>query len=299
MVKEHEFVMRLQTGVLRTNCVDCLDRTNYFQGIIGERVLTRQINEVLHNKCHINRDFSFISKSINEEFRVMWRKQGDALSLQYGGSKAHRHKQEGKWEKLVKSAKRHFSNSFWDPNKQYQINIFTGDSIPKDKKDYYNFEVQNKFQPDELLINFLSSRHHLQDYCKNAYKLKPLFKNSWTIGQNLYLCHNTIICNGINRGKHYEFHSSNAWDSERLERNYQYLNSKKKSKKERGGLVASITSGITGNGMAKTDNDIVLNVDITNIYVSDLDLDETKLLKLKEEDKIEDSSNYKTNCYID
>jgi len=34
---------RLQTGVLRTNCVDCLDRTNSAQFIVGKCALAYQL----------------------------------------------------------------------------------------------------------------------------------------------------------------------------------------------------------------------------------------------------------------
>ena len=35
--------LRLQNGVVRTNCVDCLDRTNAAQFVIGKRVLGLQL----------------------------------------------------------------------------------------------------------------------------------------------------------------------------------------------------------------------------------------------------------------
>ena len=38
--------MRLQRGVLRTNCIDCLDRTNVVQCIFGLLVLGVQLREL-------------------------------------------------------------------------------------------------------------------------------------------------------------------------------------------------------------------------------------------------------------
>ena len=35
--------LRLQNGVARTNCIDCLDRTNAAQFVIGKRVLGLQL----------------------------------------------------------------------------------------------------------------------------------------------------------------------------------------------------------------------------------------------------------------
>lgn len=35
--------LRLQNGIARTNCIDCLDRTNAAQFVIGKRVLGLQL----------------------------------------------------------------------------------------------------------------------------------------------------------------------------------------------------------------------------------------------------------------
>lgn len=36
--------MRIQNGVARTNCIDCLDRTNAAQFVIGKRALGHQLH---------------------------------------------------------------------------------------------------------------------------------------------------------------------------------------------------------------------------------------------------------------
>lgn len=37
--KDDDVVKRRQSGVFRTNCVDCLDRTNVVQGMLGRKAL--------------------------------------------------------------------------------------------------------------------------------------------------------------------------------------------------------------------------------------------------------------------
>ena len=37
-------VMKVQNGVARTNCIDCLDRTNAAQFVIGKRALGHQLH---------------------------------------------------------------------------------------------------------------------------------------------------------------------------------------------------------------------------------------------------------------
>ncbi len=41
-------VSRRQSGVIRTNCIDCLDRTNVVQSVIGRIVLLNQLYEVIY-----------------------------------------------------------------------------------------------------------------------------------------------------------------------------------------------------------------------------------------------------------
>lgn len=45
------FPLQTQRGVIRTNCLDCLDRTNVLQWYIGQRLLYGYLNE--HQKSNI------------------------------------------------------------------------------------------------------------------------------------------------------------------------------------------------------------------------------------------------------
>lgn len=38
--------VELQKGVIRTNCIDCLDRTNVVQSVIGQKILTDQLRQL-------------------------------------------------------------------------------------------------------------------------------------------------------------------------------------------------------------------------------------------------------------
>ena len=40
----HSADLRMQNGVARTNCIDCLDRTNAAQFVIGKRALGHQLH---------------------------------------------------------------------------------------------------------------------------------------------------------------------------------------------------------------------------------------------------------------
>lgn len=74
-----------QTGVLRTNCIDCLDRTNVAQYAYGLAALGRQLHAMeLADVPKINPDSSIASALME-----MYQSMGDALAHQYGGSAAH------------------------------------------------------------------------------------------------------------------------------------------------------------------------------------------------------------------
>lgn len=74
-----------QKGVLRTNCIDCLDRTNVAQYVYGLVALGRQLHAFGYTDVHtINLD-SPLANDLMKIYEAM----GDTLALQYGGSAAH------------------------------------------------------------------------------------------------------------------------------------------------------------------------------------------------------------------
>lgn len=76
---------RFQSGVLRTNCIDCLDRTNVAQYAYGLEALGRQLHAMgLTNAPKVDPDSSIAAALMD-----MYQSMGDALAQQYGGSPAH------------------------------------------------------------------------------------------------------------------------------------------------------------------------------------------------------------------
>lgn len=76
---------RFQSGVLRTNCIDCLDRTNVAQYAYGLAALGRQLHAMsLTDIPKLNQE-----SSIATALMEMYLSMGDALAQQYGGSAAH------------------------------------------------------------------------------------------------------------------------------------------------------------------------------------------------------------------
>ena len=66
---------RAQSKLFRTNCIECMDRTNAVQAEIGRLVIEKQLNEI---------GLSF--DILEQQFRNAWAKNCDAIALQYTGT---------------------------------------------------------------------------------------------------------------------------------------------------------------------------------------------------------------------
>lgn len=76
---------RLQRGVLRTNCIDCLDRTNVAQYAYGLAALGHQLH-ALEIVDHPRID---LDDPVADDLMAFYERMGDTLAHQYGGSAAH------------------------------------------------------------------------------------------------------------------------------------------------------------------------------------------------------------------
>ncbi|XP_034575091.1 phosphoinositide phosphatase SAC8 isoform X2 [Setaria viridis] len=74
-----------QSGVVRSNCIDCLDRTNVTQSFLARKSLDSQLQRMgaLSSSESIS-----ISDNNNDIFKKLWVEHGDELSLEYAGSYA-------------------------------------------------------------------------------------------------------------------------------------------------------------------------------------------------------------------
>ena len=316
-IGEQEFAMKLQNGVLRTNCVDCLDRTNKYQSIVGERILEKQINEVLHlknqQKDPQNKEFKVYSKKIIEDFRALWKKHGDQLALQYAGSKAHNQGDDGSIKKVLKSTQRHISNSLYDNIKQRQMRIFTGDLILADKMDEHLSE-NIIFVSDPILRDKCS----IEEHCKPGVKVGSLLKKSHEIIPGIYVINNETIINRmiynnrqncINRNPSFDcFHDKISSKIEFLKK--QNLNKKNKYKQPQ--KASNFGTAIFGHNTMQqhnvnySDNEKMFDNDPSKHYIKYLDYNESKFIK--EVDRFEEEqyetttknlANYDLDEYVE
>jgi phosphatidylinositol 4-phosphatase len=126
-------IAQMQNGIVRTNCIDCLDRTNVTQSSLARLILTKQLriigllSEMEHltdPKCH----------SLLQILRNLWADNGDYISRQYSGTVAlksdltrtGRRTYRGSLNDGLNSLIRFYRNNFVDANTQDAMDLFFG-----------------------------------------------------------------------------------------------------------------------------------------------------------------------------
>ncbi|XP_041127679.1 synaptojanin-1-like isoform X3 [Polyodon spathula] len=123
-------IERCQSGTVRVNCLDCLDRTNSVQAYIGLEMLLKQLAVMgLTEKPQLVTRFQ-------EVFRSMWSMNGDSISKIYAGTGALEGKAKGKLKDGARSVTRTIQNNFFDSSKQEAIDILRlGSTLNSDLAD--------------------------------------------------------------------------------------------------------------------------------------------------------------------
>ncbi|XP_062510489.1 polyphosphoinositide phosphatase-like [Corticium candelabrum] len=156
---------REQTGIVRVNCVDCVDRTNTAQFMIHKRALGYQLYTLgIISSPHLPFDTDLLRM-----FEEMFENHGDTIAQQYGGShlvhriRTYRHIATP-WalpsRDMLQSVSRYYSNAFTDNDKQMAINLFVGAYQPHKERlhlwelttDYYlhHLLAADRLQPEDL-----------------------------------------------------------------------------------------------------------------------------------------------------
>ncbi|KAJ3019737.1 inositol polyphosphate 5-phosphatase [Thoreauomyces humboldtii] len=117
-----------QQGVVRTNCLDCLDRTNVVQTRLARQALDTQFAQFdQHFSVAEEENFGFV-------FNGLWADNGDWLSKIYAGTGALKssYTRKGKSTMLgllddaAKSVNRFYINNFQDKTRQEAIDLLLG-----------------------------------------------------------------------------------------------------------------------------------------------------------------------------
>ncbi|KAJ7552880.1 hypothetical protein O6H91_06G074100 [Diphasiastrum complanatum] len=120
-----------QRGVVRTNCIDCLDRTNVTQSLLGRKCLETQLQQlgVFESSETIAQNSSF-----DEKFKNLWANNGDEISIQYSGTPALKsdfvrygtRTTLGLVRDGFNALSRYFLNNFYDGIRQDAMDLVAG-----------------------------------------------------------------------------------------------------------------------------------------------------------------------------
>ncbi|XP_051047810.1 synaptojanin-1 isoform X11 [Phodopus roborovskii] len=148
-------VQRCQSGTVRTNCLDCLDRTNSVQAFLGLEMLTKQLEALgLAEKPQLVTRFQ-------EVFRSMWSVNGDSISKIYAGTGALEGK--AKLKDGARSVTRTIQNNFFDSSKQEAIDVLLlGNTL--------NSDLADKARALLTTGSLRASSKVLKNMCENFYK---------------------------------------------------------------------------------------------------------------------------------
>ncbi|KFO21604.1 Synaptojanin-1 [Fukomys damarensis] len=151
-------VQRCQSGTVRTNCLDCLDRTNSVQAFLGLEMLAKQLEALgLAEKPQLVTRFQ-------EVFRSMWSVNGDSISKIYAGTGALEGKAKaGKLKDGARSVTRTIQNNFFDSSKQEAIDVLLlGNTL--------NSDLADKARALLTTGSLRASSRVLKSMCENFYK---------------------------------------------------------------------------------------------------------------------------------
>ena len=136
----------IQKGTTRTNCLDCLDRTNVIQTRISWLVLQNMFkflkldNESLNNIFNTKENFFTMGNNqFKENFKNLWAENGDRLSIQYAGTsstittvtKTGGHSLMGLLQHGIATVSRLYQGNFEDKFKQECIDILLQKGVPE------------------------------------------------------------------------------------------------------------------------------------------------------------------------
>ncbi|OWB61676.1 phosphatidylinositol phosphate phosphatase activity protein [[Candida] boidinii] len=166
--KSSSTVLKEQQGIFRTNCLDCLDRTNVVQQVISIAAVTSFLIEFKGNRRQQDYD-------LRNKHSTLWADHGDQISQIYTGtnalkssfSRSGKMNLAGALSDVTKSVSRIYINNFVDKGKQVIIDTLLGKNssqtcvlIFDPISDYVNDELKkysNNFTKIDDLSIFIGS----------------------------------------------------------------------------------------------------------------------------------------------
>ncbi|KAK7395093.1 hypothetical protein VNO78_15635 [Psophocarpus tetragonolobus] len=187
-------VLEEQRGLIRSNCIDSLDRTNVTQCYMAQKTLNLQLQRIgvlTSSEC-----ISMFEEEYGK-FRILWAEQGDEISLEYAGTPALKGdlvrygKQtiSGMIKDGVSALSRYYLNNFHDGIRQDALDLISG---------HYNV---NRNVPSPFQSNNFEPLTYLP--VASALIIGGLTVTSFTLqqaGRNAHQYVSSVLCAGITAG---------------------------------------------------------------------------------------------------
>lgn len=127
-------VLNLQSKIVRTNCMDCLDRTNVVQSMLGRWILQNQFEKAQYLPGNSATPWEILDPLFNLFFQSFWADNADAVSCAYSGTGALKtdytrtgqRTKAGALQDLVNSITRYYLNNYKDGQRQDSYDLFLG-----------------------------------------------------------------------------------------------------------------------------------------------------------------------------
>lgn len=127
--------IRKQQHIVRTNCMDCLDRTNVVQSTLGRFFLQNQLENAQIVQSNQKWDLNI---KLNLEFQNFWADNADAVSSVYSGTGALKtdftrtgtRTRRGALADLQNSITRYVKNNYKDGSRQDSFDLILGEFVP-------------------------------------------------------------------------------------------------------------------------------------------------------------------------
>ncbi|KAF7994518.1 hypothetical protein HCN44_003990 [Aphidius gifuensis] len=134
LLSKEGLLLSSQDGIFRTNCIDCLDRTNVVQSMLAKKVLT-----ITLGKLGVLRTLEE-HPSFEKLFKNVWADNADIVSIEYSGTGAlktdftrtGKRTQIGAIKDGINSLTRYYKNNFADGYRQDSLDLFLGRYIIQD-----------------------------------------------------------------------------------------------------------------------------------------------------------------------
>ena len=150
----HKQKSQYQKGVIRTNCLDCLDRTNLMQSMFAKSSLLTQLEDLGFDIGQFEVDHPLFDTL----FKEAWANNGDYISVQYAGTDAlkgdftrtGKRNTKGMVKDGVNSLSRYVINRFKDHMRQIAMDVFLGKTLVGMSEDDKQGKLEQIWSNDQL-----------------------------------------------------------------------------------------------------------------------------------------------------